>query len=309
MASRGRSGLNLWARRGLLRGLALVCTLFWAGLAAAKGPLFLWEVLDSGGALRGYLYGTIHVCDAACFPLPREVGQAFLAADSLALELDPKDPALGPALARAGMLPEGQRLDERLPADLRPRLDAVARQLGLAPAMLQRMQPWMASTLLTLRAAGSAGFVTEQGVDLWLARAAHERGLPLYALETVERQLEALAAGGDQAQAAGVAEVVDMVERGDAREYFTELLEAWRSGDVERVDSLLRDEGASEQMAPMLAEVLDARNREMADAIKARLVPGTRPFVAVGAGHFGQKSGLLAELGARGFRTKQVVGE
>ena len=172
--------------------------------------------------------------------------------------------------------------------------------------MLQRMQPWMASTLLTLRAAGSAGFVTEQGVDLWLARAAHERGLPLYALETVERQLEALAAGGDEAQAAGVAEVVDMVERGDAREYFTELLEAWRGGDVERVDSLLRDEGASEQMAPMLAEVLDARNREMADAIVARLQPGRRVFVAVGAGHFGGDAGLLAALSGRGFTLRQV---
>lgn len=54
-----------------------------AGLAAA-GPLFLWELKDAGGALRGWLYGTIHVCDASCFPLLVLVREALAMPDGLA---------------------------------------------------------------------------------------------------------------------------------------------------------------------------------------------------------------------------------
>ncbi|MCK6388988.1 MAG: TraB/GumN family protein, partial [Zoogloea sp.] len=87
------------------RALLSLAFVLWAGLAAAGGPLFLWELKDARGALRGWLYGTIHVCDAACFPLPAPVRDALASAGGLALELDPADPALGPALARAGALP------------------------------------------------------------------------------------------------------------------------------------------------------------------------------------------------------------
>jgi uncharacterized protein len=297
------SALNL---AGLRRWLALGMLLAWAGVAAAKGPLYLWEVADGRGNVRAWLYGTIHVCDAACFPLPAPVSKALAAADSLALELDPEDPALGPGLASAAMLPSGRSLNDMLPADLRPRLATVLGQVGLPVDAAQRMQPWMVSTLLTLRAAQIAGYDTEQGVDLWLARAARSRGQPLWALETVERQIEALGAGGEAAQVASLVEVVELIERKETEPYFRSMLDAWRRGNAEELDRLMREEATSEAMAPMLAELLDSRNREMADAISARLKSGKRPFIAVGAGHFGGANGLLAVLAGKGFRVRQV---
>lgn len=297
------NALNL---AGLRRWLALGMLLAWAGVAVAKGPLYLWEVADGRGNVRAWLYGTIHVCDAACFPLPAPVSKALAAADSLALELDPEDPTLGPGLASAAMLPAGRSLNDMLPAGLRPRLATVLGQVGLPVDATQRMQPWMVGTLLTLRAAQIAGYDTEQGVDLWLARAARSRGQPLWALETVERQIEALGAGGEAAQVASLAEVVELIERNEAEPYFRSMLGAWRRGDAEELDRLMREEATSEAMAPMLAELLDSRNREMADAIAARLKSGKRPFIAVGAGHFGGANGLLAMLAGKGFRVRQV---
>ena len=168
------------------------------------------------------------------------------------------------------------------------------------------MQPWMVSTLLTLRAAQIAGYGTEQGVDLWLARKARSRGLPLWALETVGRQIEALGAGGEAAQVASLVEVVELIERNEAEPYFRSMLDAWRRGDAEELDRLMREEATSEAMAPMLAELLDRRNREMVDTIVAALQPGKRPFIAVGAGHFGGAKGLLAMFADKGFRIRQV---
>ncbi|WP_374478045.1 TraB/GumN family protein [Zoogloea sp.] len=287
--------------------LVVVWLLLWAGLASAAGPLFLWELRDAGGALRAWLYGTIHVCDAACFPLPDEVRKALAKADSLALELDLADPAVMQRLGEAALLPAGTRLDARLPPALRPRLVLASTRMGLPPEAVQRLQPWMVSTLLTVRVAEMVGFRTEQGVDLWLAGQARAAGKPLWALETVERQIAALSGGGDAAQMASLTEVIELIESGDARAYFQRMLDAWRAGDVTALDHLLREELSSAAMAPLFEEMLDRRNREMADTLLRRLEGGGRPFVAVGAGHFGGASGLLAELAARGYQLKQVV--
>ncbi len=289
------------------RALLSLAFVLWAGLAAAGGPLFLWELKDAQGALRGWLYGTIHVCDAACFPMPAPVREALARAGGLALELDPADPALGPALARAGALPAGQQVDALLPPPLRPRLAAALAAVGVADAPAQRLQPWLLGTLMTLQAARLAGFHTEQGVDLWLATQARARGLPLWSLETVERQIAALSAGGDAAQLASLVEVIELIEQQSGSRYFGAMLDAWRRGDPAALDHLLRDEMASPGMAPLLADLLDQRNAEMADVISARLQQGPRPFIAVGAGHFGGPGGLLELLAQRGWRPVQVV--
>lgn len=293
--------------RGLLNALTGVWLLLWAGLATAAGPLFLWELRDAGGGLRAWLYGTIHVCDAACFPLPDEVRAALSTADSLALELDLSDPVVMQRLGEAALLPAGGRLQTQLPAALWPRLVLAATRMGLPAEAVQRLQPWMLSTLLTVRLADTVGFRTDQGVDLWLAGVAKAANKPLWALETVERQIAALSGGGDAAQLAALTEAVELIESGEARAYFQRMLAAWRAGDAAALDHLLREELSSEAMVPLFVEMLDRRNREMADTLIQHLAKGGRPFVAVGAGHFGGASGLLAELTGRGYRLRQVV--
>lgn len=296
--------MRWWRQAWLLLGLLVL-----AGSAVAKGPLYLWELSDEQGRPRAWLYGTIHVCDAGCFPLPGRVRTALAEADSLGLELDPEDPALSPRLLQASLLPAGRRLDDMLSPDLRFRLARAVTRVGLSPDAVQRMQPWMVGTLLTLQAAQRAGLGTSQGVDLWLARTARARGQAVWALETVDRQVSAMGAGGDSAQVASLAEVVGLIERDEAEPYFRRLLMAWRRGDSLAVDRMLREEASVEAMTPMLADLLDSRNREMAESIAARLRSGRRPFIAVGAGHFGGPKGLLAMLAEKGFRVRQMSDE
>lgn len=288
------------------RWIGLAVFLCWTGIAAAGGPLYLWEVRDAKGDLRAWLFGTIHVCDAACFPLPAAVQGALATADSLALELDPEDPTMAAVLAQGAHLAPGLTLTDVLPAGLCRRLSQVAPPMGIDVAALQLFQPWMVSTLLTLRAAQAAGYGVEQGVDLVLARAARERGHPLWALETVERQVAALSAGGPAAQIRYLDEVVGMIEDQVAPRYFAAMLRAWKRGDVGAMDHLIREEYGGPQLAPLLDDLLDRRNAEMSEVIVRHIAAGERPFVAVGAGHFGGAGGLLARMQARGFTLRQV---
>ena len=73
--------------------------------------------------------------------------------------------------------------------------------------------------------------------------------------------------------------------------------------------------GIGEAIAKLLAQqgahvIVSSRKiddcQKVADAIVARLQPGRRVFVAVGAGHFGGDAGLLAALSGRGFTLRQV---
>lgn len=291
------------------RAAALAWLMSWTGVAGAAGPLFLWEVRDAEGSLRAWLFGTVHVCDGTCFPLPRPVHEALGAADGLALELDPNDPAVQRRLLEMALLPDGTLLDAQLPPELRPRLARAVTQVGLPPEAIQRMRPWMAFMLLTLRASEMAGLHSDQGVDLSLVRMARAENKPLWSLESVDRQIAALSGGGDAAQVGVLREVVELIESGKARDYFQRTLDAWRRGDAMAMDRLMREEFSSPETQPLMVELLDRRNREMADRILRRVDEGGRPFVAVGAGHLTGPTGLLAEIGSRGYRLQQVVDE
>jgi len=144
----------------------LVAMLLASAQVLAAGPALLWELRDVRGNVRAWLFGTIHVCDEACFPLPGVVREAFAKADVLALELDPDDPQLVVQLRKAAALPPGTRLSERLPSELNARLERVAAGFGLPAEAIQRLQPWMVATVLSLQAAERAGYGASQGVDL-----------------------------------------------------------------------------------------------------------------------------------------------
>lgn len=293
-----------WGRL-VRRGVVGVLGMWLACQAWAGQPLFFWELRDGEGAVRAHLYGTVHVCDARCTPPPRPVTRALDRASLLVLELDPEDMGLPYKIAQAGRLPAGQTLNQILSPGLMARLNGAAARLGLAPQMLQPMQPWLVNALLGVQAAARAGYRTENGVDLWLAQVGRGRRLRLEALETPERQIAALSAGGDTAQHAALAQTVDLVLEDRFAAYFAELLAAWRAGDVATLDQLMQEEVGSDA-APVMEALLDARNLEMAAAIEQQLKPGKRPFIAVGAGHMGGPRGLLALLAARGFRPVQV---
>lgn len=270
--------------------------------ASAGDDGFLWSVRDSAGETRGHLFGTVHLCSARCYPLPAKARAAFRASRRLALELDPADPSIGPALNLAGRLPDAAPgLSERIPARQWRWLVDTARQQGLPPSVLSRMQPWLASMSLMVGAAGQAGYGPQWGVDLWLAGEARRAGIEVLALETVARQIEAMSAGGEAAQLAALAQTVALINAGRVDEYFDAMLRAWRRGDGAALAQLLEMDADAAAMAPLLDELLAQRNHEMAAAL-ARLLAGPGPvFVAVGAAHLDGPDGLAALLARKGF--------
>lgn len=287
---------------GVLRRL-LVCWLCSVGLSgAALAAPTLWEVRDAQGGVRAYLFGAIHLCHAACYPLPATVEAAFAASERTAFELDVSDPSLARTLVSAGRLPDGQSLKSLMPAELYAQVHDASRAVGMPVSQVQTMQPWFASTLLMALAANQAGFSTEAGVDGVLQSRARQAGKPVLALETPARQVAALSAGGERAQQAALRQTVDMVVSGQIGDYLARMVGAWQAGDDAALEALMLEGADREAVAPLFATLIDARNLEMADRLETLMAEPGVLFVSVGGGHLVGERGIPAELAARGWR-------
>ncbi len=285
-------------------GCGLGVLLVWmSGVFAAPA---LWEVSDARGQVRGHLFGTVHLCSAECYPLPSAVRKAFEQDERLALELDTTDPAVVATVASAGLLPDGQRLWSRLPAELVRDLNDAAKRLGMPVETFDFMRPWFAATLMLATAAQQTGYSMDEGVDLVLQARARASGKPIVALETAERQVMALSAGGDAAQLAALRQTVDMINEGRIGDYFGRMLVVWRAGDDAGLLALMAEGLDTQLAAPLMAELVVARNREMAQRIHALLGASGRLFVAVGGGHLIGEQNIPDQLVALGWRVRRV---
>lgn len=289
------------AVRPALARMLLAALLGCVLLAPARAADLMWQVRDAGGALRGHLFGTLHLCNAQCFPLSEAVRAAFGESEVLALELDPADTRMGAALAAAGMLERGSRLDAMVPAELRDALAEAIDGAGLDAEIVHTMKPWLASSVLMVGAAANAGFAAHWGVDLWLARAAREQGRRLVVLESVERQIAALSAGGEPAQIESLAQILRLIRDGEVGQFLERVRLAWQRGDELALLELLGEKGNAATLQPLIDDLVNQRNGEMAERIAELMRAEERVFVAIGAAHLGGEHGIVARLGALGF--------
>ncbi len=268
----------------------------------ARDRGYLWRIVKDERA--SYVYGTIHVARRDwALPGPT-VSRALNAVDTVALELDPLDPAIQAGLAQgvASMRRPG------LPATLDARLAAQARADCLPDAPFAVMAPSVKAMVLTTVVGRRDGFDPAYGIDNLLAAFGHARKLEVVSLETPALQLTVLDMGSDDATVAWVDNTLAGVERGVARAQLAALARAWADGDLAAMTPCAdaADCAATGPDGAMRRRVLDDRNPTLAAGIDALHTAGKRVFAAVGSLHMVGPLGVPALLAARGYRVERV---
>src|SRR5204863_553683 len=92
-----------------------------------------------------------------------------------------------------GLAPTDHPLSSYLSAAEEQRLNALAARIGLAPALLERLQPWLAAITLSMAPVEQAGFDPNSGVDRTINNEAVASDKHRRAFETVEQQLHFVA--------------------------------------------------------------------------------------------------------------------
>jgi uncharacterized protein len=282
---------RLWARvAGAVAALAL------AGGAAAEPPM--WIVRDKDSEL--VLFGSIHVLPPGVDWLTPKLRQELQGADDLWFELpiDPLSEAATATLAtQSGVLPPDGSLFRQLSPEDAALMARVAAEYDVSPALLDRLQPWLAEIALSGGAYRKVGADAGSGVEKTIAALAPPTAERL-AFETPAEQIAMLAGGSPDEQVASLRETLHDLED-DPGEYAT-LVKAWVDGDVAALDR--------EALAPirktspkLFQRLVIDRNVRWTKILDTRLKGHGRTVVVVGIGHLIGPDGVPARLRALGY--------
>jgi uncharacterized protein YbaP (TraB family) len=258
----------------------------------------LWVVEKDGKTL--YLFGSIHLLPPQTDWSREEIAQAWAASKVFVFEapLDDGGSEMLRFVETGGRLPDGQTLEDILPAKLHEDMSKAAWSVQYPPKLLEPLRPWLASVYLELYAYIKAGFSSYYGVDHVVEQEAKDRDAELAYFETVPEQLSYFAALDRKTETAYLKSTVKgVLEQPDLP---LELLAAWASGETGALSKLI-DEGFAE--VPRLRSVLlVTRNRKWLPRLQEMVASDKTHFVTVGVGHLVGRDGLVAMLRARGYK-------
>lgn len=278
------------------RRSALVAVIAWTWAAApltASAEPALWAIRDRDSTI--YVFGTMHVAKPGW--RSAKIEEAFAKSGELVVEAVPPDsPAESQALLqRLGIQTDG--LSTKLTEQDRARLAARAQALGVSPAALERMRPWLAAVSLGAAAAVRAGWSPATGDDIWFLSTARAAGKRVSALETTEQQLRMLADTPEEVQLAALRRTLEQLDQ--TTDQVSATYAAWLSGDLERLQ-VEADRARVGRDAIVDERVRTARNRVWAEELAQKLAGKGVTFVAVGTGHLVGADGVLELLNRRG---------
>lgn len=267
----------------------------------------LYRVSHKGNT--SYLFGTIHVGQAAFYPLEPQVTRALSAADKLVLEVDIRDTtALQQAAARHGIYPDGQTIDQHISTASLEKLKQALQNANIPFESIVRMKPWLVTNLLIVQAMARAGYPAEQGIELYFLTIAKKEKKTVTQLETADYQLSLFNGLTDKQQEEYLLETLAQLADGSAIKKGLALITAWQHADNPALEAaLLELQNEESTSAKFLQHVLlDERNPNMADKIGTLLKTDKKSFVAVGALHLIGDKGVPALLQKQGYKVEKL---
>jgi uncharacterized protein YbaP (TraB family) len=283
--------------------LLIFCLACLAPWARADEPHHtLWVVKGAHNTI--YLLGSVHVLKPGERDLPAEALRAYSKAAALVMEIDlnglGSDPSLGidPTLET---LPEGETLAHVLGPSIYQRFTRHVQTLGLTPDVFSSFQPWFAAMAMQQAELAQQGFDAASGVDEQFAERAASDHKPIIALETVEQQLGFFAHLSIDQQRRFLLYMLDDAD--DTVDSADAVVAAWRSGDVARLERLLRE--SSEQYPELFRMLTTDRNRRWLPTVTGLLAERQDYLVIVGALHLVGQDGLVSLLRQAGYQVDQ----
>lgn len=279
-----------------LLGSALLST-------SALAQSSVWKVSKGDDYL--YIGGTVHLLPPSAFPLPPEFEQAYNATDTLVLEAKmpaPDDTAAQTAMIQAMAYSDGRSLSKVLSPEVYQQVSDYFAPYGVQLQQLDGYKPgfiMLQMLALEMMKAQMAG----EGVDVYFDKKAQTDGKAQAYLETVESQIELLANMGEGYEDAFIQ--MNLAQFGDFKAYFSAMIDAWRAGDMAKLDELAVK--PARELDPVLYQALFVkRNQAWLPQIKQMFGNTEKELVLVGGGHLAGEHSVLALLKQAGYKVEQL---
>lgn len=274
---------------------------------------FLWRV--TGGENPGYLVGTIHVARESMYPLDPDLERAVTEADYIGLELDltkVDQLAFAAFVAEKALLTDGTTLRDHVGEDDYEKFQAtVKKSLGIVGASaFDKYEPWYAA--MTLEGLPAMKYQGTDGIDVHLAKEAHEHGKTVIELESAESQIGIFDGFADELQRLYFHQTVQGAAQASIG--YKQLLDMWTLGEVKILEQM--HEAYVKEGKKTMGDAFEAfddallvgRNKGMAEKIDDYLRDGEAGtyLFAVGSLHMVGEHGLVEALESKGYELAYI---
>ncbi|WP_291842576.1 TraB/GumN family protein [Maricaulis sp.] len=296
-AVRGFLGAALLAGGTLLASTAQAQSTDYAAIEADPA---VWHLSDADSDV--YIFGTFHILPPGLDWLTEELQAILASADMLYVEADVHSPEaqaqMQQLVMQHGLNPPGVTLSSLLSDEANAALAEFAPTVGVAPAMLEPLRPWLAQVMLAVTQMQALGLDPNAGVESRLLALVAGTGTQMGYFETAEQQIRFLASVPDDVQirafGQGLADLEDLPAQLD------ELVTAWATGEMAVLEDLVN--GSMREETPEVYETLIvARNQNWVPQIADIMAGDGTVFIAVGAAHLPGEDGVIHLLREAGF--------
>lgn len=266
----------------------------------------VWQVSGNGLKKASYVYGTIHLIPKNEFEFPPAAREALDNVQRVTFEIDMKEMTnlrTQMSLMTKAFMPGGKTLKDLLPADDYAFVKGKMNEKGLSGGLFERLKPMFLSTLFsTDDEGGLTGNSRMTSVEMELYRMARNRKLESAGLETASYQMAIFDSIPYEAQAKMLVESLrsaDSSENGE--DELSKMLKMYREQDINGMQAMIGDPQSG--MGGYEDILLKNRNHNWIP-VMGRMMNERPTLFAVGAGHLGGASGVLALLRKEGYRVE-----
>ena len=256
------------------------------------GRGLLWKIEASNGKFI-HLFGTMHSQDKLVTSIPPEVRLHLVKSSLFVMEVL-LDEEANRYFSEAIFYESGEKLKQLLDPAIYAKLENIVTDYGVSKVMLPRLKPWAAFTLV-----GRPKPVHAPTQDLALMQLALSANINIGSLETMNDLVQVLESIPVSDQVTILNDTVcnhGQIIR-DARELIDLYIQRDLAGIVLFNQKPHYDEGVYDRFVNL---VLYQRNKRMVEKIEQYISMGN-VFIAVGASHLPDKSGILDLLSEKGY--------
>lgn len=277
--------------------LMLFMLVFQAFANEKEEKSLLWKISGNGLKENSYLFGTIHMICKDKFYMDERIENALASSKVLAMELNMADPNLMAEMQKLSVNPGFANIKGEFSAEQASALDKfLTTSYGAGLDQLGILKPFVLSSMVLVKMLPC----TEQSsYELFLTEKAKEQSKTVKGLETVAFQMGVF----DQIpQKLQIDELGKMVTNPEGMEEFDKLVGAYLDQDLDRLYDLITENDMFREYGNLL---LEDRNKNWIPKIE-EMVKEQTTFIAVGSGHLGSDTGVIALLRKAGYTVEAV---
>ncbi|MBK8426639.1 MAG: TraB/GumN family protein [Lewinellaceae bacterium] len=265
-----------------------------------------WKISGNGLKKASYLYGTIHLIPKDDFTVPAAVTEALGKSQRVAFEIDMKEMTnirTQMGLITKSFMAGGKTLKDLLSPEDYTLVKSKMEEKGLPAGMFERMKPMFLSTLISNEDEGTSPSTSNMtSVEMELYRLTRRQKMESAGLETAAYQMSIFDSIPYEAQAKMLVDGLRSTDQADEGESELDMmLKLYRDQDITAMQSMISD--VQYGMSNYEEILLNKRNRNWIP-VMSRLMREKPTIFAVGAGHLGGASGVVALLRREGYRVE-----